>query len=49
MKALRRRPLHYVIRNLAGIELTPEAIAECFICHVDAVLQWKRKKSGAFH
>ena len=28
MKALRRRPLHYVIRNLAGIELTPEAQAE---------------------
>ena len=28
MKALRRRPLHYVIRNLAGFELTPEAQAE---------------------
>ena len=28
MKTMRRRPLHYVIRNLAGIELTPEAIAE---------------------
>ena len=28
MIRMRRRPLHYVIRNLAGIELTPEAITE---------------------
>ena len=28
MKTMRRRPLHYVIRNLAGIELTPKAQAE---------------------
>ena len=28
MKAMRRRLHHYVIRNLAGIELTPEAQAE---------------------
>jgi len=28
MKTMRRRPQRYVIRNLAGIELTPEAKAE---------------------
>ena len=37
MKALRRRPLHYVIRNLAGIELTPEAQAE--ILHLKRCVQ----------
>ena len=37
MKALRRRPLHYVIRNLAGIELTTEAIAE--ITHLKQCVQ----------
>ena len=28
LKTMRRRPQRYVIKNLAGIELTPEAIAE---------------------
>lgn len=37
MKAMRRRPLHYVIRNLAGIELTPEAQAE--ILHLKRCVQ----------
>ena len=34
---MRRRPLHYVIRNLAGIELTTEAIAE--ITHLKQCVQ----------
>lgn len=37
MKTMRRRPLHYVIRNLAGIELTTEAIAE--ITHLKQCVQ----------
>ena len=34
---MRRRPQRYVIRNLAGIELTPEAIAE--ITHLNQCVQ----------
>ena len=37
MKTMRRRPQRYVIRNLAGIELTPEAIAE--ITHLNQCVQ----------
>ena len=37
MKTMRRRPQRYVIRNLAGIELTPEAIAE--ITHLKQCVQ----------
>ena len=37
MKTMRRRPQRYVIRNLAGIELTTEAIAE--ITHLKQCVQ----------
>lgn len=45
MKTMRRRPLRYVIRNLAGIELMPEAIAE--ITHLKQCVQ--REYSGRYY
>ena len=39
MRTMRRRPQRYVIRNLAGIELTSEAIAE--ITHLKQCIDYE--------